>query len=637
MAKFHYRWKWSLKSDVASLWPYVTNTDRFRAVTGFPAATFTEEPLPEGGSRRIGRFRMYGFPLVWEEQPFEWIRERVMTEAQHYLEGPLKHVKVSIQLEPRAEGGTDLTYEVWAETGNILGYPGIPVQIGLLSRYRFERAFKQIDDYIQTVVKQPFLTERTPISNAGRARLREISTRLIQSGHDPALVSRLIDYIGMAADYQLSRMRAYAFADTWQADRNAVLELFLQATKNGLLDLSWDMICPECRGAKHRAKSLDHVAHKGHCSSCNIDYEVDFARSVEATFQVNPAIKAVVRSEYCIGSPQNTPHILMQQSLAPGESRNFMMPLTAQGYRWRIPRLAAKVNEPRTVQTPDDPTLGRAPFKVKNNIKTTQGTVTIRDRGVEVDSAEIGSGMATLTMKNETNTPQIILLEQTAWSDQASSAAEVTSLQSFRDLFSSEALRPGESISVERLAFLFTDLKGSTMLYQTVGDAPAFRRVMDHFGILREGVSQHQGALVKTIGDAIMAVFSDPVDAIAASLYILEKIHEWNHQGSGDFLVLKMGIHQGACIAVTLNERLDYFGSVVNLSARLEGQSLGDDVVISETVANDPAVIEFIEHNRVNVETFDTTLKGFTESFSLRRLTLAPAPDHVPDQREVVR
>src|SRR5256885_56033 len=117
---FHYCWRWSLRSDVTSLWPYISDTDRFRAVTGFPAAKFTEEPLPEGGSRRVARFRMYGFPIVWIEQPFEWVRYREFHEAHDYEVGPLKSVRVAIRLEPRSDGGTDVTYEVWAKPGNIL-------------------------------------------------------------------------------------------------------------------------------------------------------------------------------------------------------------------------------------------------------------------------------------------------------------------------------------------------------------------------------------------------------------------------------------------------------------------------------------------------------------------------------------
>jgi adenylate cyclase len=631
---FHYCWRWSLRSDVASLWPFVADTDRFRAVTGFPPANFTEEPLPEGGSRRVARLRMYGFPIVWEEQPFEWIREREFIENHRYEVGPLKSIRVSIRLDPGSSGGSDVTYEVWAQPGNILGYPGIPIQIGVLFRRLFGRAFRQMDDFIQARVSQPFQTHRTPVSASGRSRLREFSNALTAAGHDPTLVSRLIEHIRNAPDDQLSRMRPYAFADLWHTDRYATLEMFLRATKLGLLDLTWDMLCPDCRGAKHRPHSLNELSHQGYCPSCNIHYEVDFARSVEATFQVNPATKAVIRHEFCVGGPQNTPHIQLQQFLAPGETRELKVVLEPGGYRWRAPRLAGKDQTPRTIDSLSDLASGRGLFTVSTEAHAQMCTVTIGGAGIRVQQDRVQPGVTAIRLCNESARPQVILLEQTEWSDQACTAAEVTALQAFRDLFSSEALKPGESIRVESMAVLFTDLKGSTTMYRTVGDAPAFRRVMDHFEILREGVSRNHGALVKTIGDAIMAVFADPADAAAASLDILKGIRAYNADHPAQPLVLKMGIHQGPCIAVTLNERLDYFGSVVNLAARLESQSQGDDVIISEVLASDPTVREYLDQAGVQVEPFATSLKGFAESFSLRRLTLN---DILKDGSEITR
>src|SRR5947207_3365379 len=103
---FHYHWAVSLRSSPASLWPILSDTDRLRAVAGFPAAKFTEEPLPEGGSRRMGRIHMYGFPIVWEELPFEWIREREFSEVMLYQVGPLSKVTINMRLKPRADGGT---------------------------------------------------------------------------------------------------------------------------------------------------------------------------------------------------------------------------------------------------------------------------------------------------------------------------------------------------------------------------------------------------------------------------------------------------------------------------------------------------------------------------------------------------
>ncbi len=623
---FHYRWQWTLRASVEDIWDYVTDSDRFREATGFPAAKYTDELRPDGTTRRKGRMRMYGFPIEWHEDPFQWIRHQEMIDTQYYYVGPLSYIRLNLQVERQPGGGTRVTYEVWARPGNILGLPGIPGQIGLLQHWRAMRTIKRIDDYIAANVHEPFRSRHTPVSSSGRARLPQLSNQLVSAGHNPALVNKLIDHIRTAPDHALTRMRPFALADEWKTERFATLEMFLEATKLGLLDLSWDMLCPECRGAKHKAEHLHDVDHEGYCPSCNIHYEVDFAHSVEATFQVNSAVKAIRREEFCVGSPQNTPHILAQQIIEPGETRTITLPMEARNYRWRVPQLSVSDSRVRSANIVQQALKGRALLSAIPGQKATEATLLIHDDDVHVEPETVAAGMVTFTLKNETASPTVVLLEHTEWSDQASTAAEVTSLQSFRDLFSSEALRPGESIDVERLAFLFTDLKGSTSLYQTVGDAPAFRQVMDHFNLLREGVARNHGALVKTIGDAIMAVFSDPLNAVEAALDILGSIQDFNARNPSSPLILKMGVHQGTCIAVTLNERLDYFGSVVNLAARLEGQSQGNDLVISATVATDPAVAQFMaarENKEIVVQPFEASLKGFTETFSLRRLTLA--------------
>ncbi len=189
----------------------------------------------------------------------------------------------------------------------------------------------------------------------------------------------------------------------------------------------------------------------------------------------------------------------------------------------------------------------------------------------------------------------------------------------FRDLFANEALRPGERISVGSLALLFTDLRGSSRLYREIGDAPAFGRVMDHFDILRRAVSKEDGAIVKTMGDAIMAVFRRPASALRA---ILQAQRELASPPEGRLpLTLKAGLHYGPCIAVTQNDRLDYFGSAVNMASRLEGLSQGGDVVVSGSVHADPEVNELLAPGGFIIESFESPLKGFDEErFTLWRV-----------------
>jgi class 3 adenylate cyclase len=110
--------------------------------------------------------------------------------------------------------------------------------------------------------------------------------------------------------------------------------------------------------------------------------------------------------------------------------------------------------------------------------------------------------------------------------------------------------------------------------------------------VLRAAIADEGGALVKTIGDAVMAVFRRPVSSLRALLD-----------------------------AVTMNERLDYFGSTVNAAARIVGLSSGDDVVISGAVRADPEVAELIAGRDLALEPVEAALRGFDgERFELWRV-----------------
>jgi class 3 adenylate cyclase len=233
-----------------------------------------------------------------------------------------------------------------------------------------------------------------------------------------------------------------------------------------------------------------------------------------------------------------------------------------------------------------------------------------------------------LRYENGTAHEQLFILERMAWSDQATTAAEVTALQLFRDLFASEALRPGQQISVGSLAVLFTDLRDSTRLYRQIGDAPAFGLVMDHFDVLRDAIVAEGGAVVKTIGDAVMAVFRHPAAAIRAILVAQRRLAA-PPEGLRP-LFLKAGVHYGPCIAVTLNDRLDYFGSTVNIAARLEALSSGTDVVISTAVRHDPDVEALLAQagEGLSAGPMEATLKGLDhERFALWRVAMVAMID----------
>jgi class 3 adenylate cyclase len=346
---------------------------------------------------------------------------------------------------------------------------------------------------------------------------------------------------------------------------------------------------------------MGDVQPQVHCETCNIDFSASFDRSVELTFRPNSAVRAVENREFCLAGPRVTPHIVVQQLLPPGERRSVAPSLEIGRYRLRTMRL------------PGGQFLAVTPGGQR------EATLCAGDDGWPAGELPISPGPK-LHLENATGREQLLILERTAWSDQATTAAEVIVLQRFRDLFSSEALRPGERISVGSLAVVFTDLRGSTRLYRQVGDAPAFGVVMNHFDVLREAIVAEEGSIVKTIGDSVMAAFRRPAAALRAVLKAQQALAS---PGEGmQALWLKAGVHFGPAIAVTLNERLDYFGSTVNLAARLESLSSGRDVVISSAVRDDPEVAEWLGDAGLAAEPFEAMLKGFDqEGFELWRVS----------------
>src|SRR5262249_10296266 len=132
--------------------------------------------------------------------------------------------------------------------------------------------------------------------------------------------------------------------------------------------------------------------------------------------------------------------------------------------------------------------------------------------------------------------------------------------QTFRDIYRADTLDVEQRLKITSLTFLFTDLKGSTELYDRVGDLVAYDLVRRHFRVLTDIVGTEAGAVVKTIGDAVMATFPTPNRAVSAALRMREAMRGLNEERKTDDLMLKIGIHEGPCLAVMLNERQDYFG-----------------------------------------------------------------------------
>jgi class 3 adenylate cyclase len=597
MAVVEREWEWHFAASPEALWPLVADTAKIGEAAGFPRYTVTDTPLPDGTVERIGSARRFGMTIAWEEGVPEWVAGRSYRHERRFRSWLIRGLKsrILLDLEP---GGTRLRYRSTFE----LCWPlALAMRCGGLKSTgkMLDRHFREAARFAEMNQPPDFADAAPAVSPVMRSRVAAQAKALAERGHDTAL--KLADHLIGAPETELERMRPRALARRWRVAPRLAIETCVAAVREGLLTLRWDLVCPQCRGAKLTGTSLDQLPQGAHCGSCNIDYERDFTRNVEVTFEPAASVRELGAGAYCLASPLLSEHIKVQQRLAPGERVEIGASLPDGLYRVR------------TVEPG-----GSAEFEV---VDGRLPEIVLGD-GDPMLGALGESGR--IVGRNDSRRAQTLVIEDRRWAQDALTAHEATTMQAFRDLFADAVLRPGDQVAIGRIAFLFTDIKGSTDLYNRVGDARAYGFVREHYAVLTRAVREHDGAVVKTIGDAVMAAFTDPANALDAALAIRDDIAAFNRHlaaetgAEGVAILVKIGLHSGACIAVTLNDRLDYFGSTVNLAARLQSESAGGDIVLSETMAGEPGIAERLAALGARAET--ARVKGFAEPVALRRI-----------------
>ena len=101
--EFHYRWQYDLKASPEKLWPFVADTNRFNRDTNVPAVEVESPKQRLRNARRRVRLSIFGMPVEWEEQPFEWIRPERFGVKRTYSKGPVAELKALAELSPNSQ------------------------------------------------------------------------------------------------------------------------------------------------------------------------------------------------------------------------------------------------------------------------------------------------------------------------------------------------------------------------------------------------------------------------------------------------------------------------------------------------------------------------------------------------------
>ncbi|MGE5376812.1 MAG: adenylate/guanylate cyclase domain-containing protein, partial [Bacteroidota bacterium] len=240
---------------------------------------------------------------------------------------------------------------------------------------------------------------------------------------------------------------------------------------------------------------------------------------------------------------------------------------------------------------------------------------------MDIPTVGLTDEMASLIDSMKDTSVTMKMLPDHTYSSPRLTAKRLFASQTFHDLFRAEVFQDAEGFGIKDVIILFTDLKSSTQLYQQIGDLNAYALVREHYGVLNTAILNQHGAIVKTIGDAIMANFNHPVEAVGAALEMLRELRRMNQSARHGGLILKIGIHRGAAIAVTLNNRIDYFGQTVNIASRVQGSAGGDEIYLTEEVYSSSGVLDLLQKRGCQIESVVLELKGIDGQVKVYKVT----------------
>lgn len=569
-------WVFELPGRPEELWPHIADTSRMNRALGTAEMRFEER-----GGKRWGTAKNGGVRHDWLEVPWNWVANQWLTCLRIYERGFMKAMFAIHRLEPIATGTRVYLY-FGAVPRNAFGAAALRLGFPTLER-AYRRVLPALAQQLDRLRPAALMLPPPVLPEPADQRLRELREKLVAQRLPAAVVDALVDFIRTGDDPDLHRIQIRERARVWSLPEHDLLRVALHATRAGLLTLSWDTVCPHCRGVRDENAALSTLAAASHCAACEVDFTTDVPEAVEVTFRVHPSVRDVPDQVYCSAEPARKDHIRVQRLVAPGETVTLAPGLSAGRYRvWRDHDGGWYVDVGSGADV-----VAWAPHA--------EGTVVTAAPGARFE------------LTNDDGEAHTFTIERATWSDDALRAGQLLSFQDFRDLFSEEYLGADVRLGVGEQTVLFTDVVGSTAFYAARGDPAAFIEIKKHFDEVFAIVAAHRGAVVKTIGDAVMATFVSPLDAVQAS----REIHDAFYPDRADTPIrLRISLNTGPCIAVRLNANADYFGGTVNVAAKLQALAEGHQIAMSETTYRAPGVAAYLAEQDAQVEHLAYTSKA---------------------------
>src|SRR5438874_2318946 len=397
---------------------------------------------------------------------------------------------------------------------------------------------------------------------------------VLRQSAKPNPVSAIEKLIEDAPDRDLCRINALAFAARHKLNEEDVIAAFLHGARLGIFDMSWNILCPACGGVLDSGATLKTVKQAEYtCVLCAEDCEPTLDEIVEVTFTISPRVRRIAAHD-----PGTLPFIEYYRQIF--WSSGVDLPDDEALAKWiketTLDSLELSAGEKAvlSLQLPEGYVIVFDPvLHMSQHIEVTGkparesqslSFVMTRDHAPS-GTVQMRPGPLRITLENRLNVrtlPAIWIVsdkvhELVSKRRPFLTAKRLLTNQTFRDIYRTDTLDVDQRLKITSLSFLFTDLKGSTELYERVGDLAAYD------------------------------------------------------------LVLKIGIHEGPCLAVSLNDRQDYFGRTVNIAARVQGLATSRSIFATKRVVTDSEASRLLQSNGIAVTPEKRSLRGIANQIEI--------------------
>src|SRR3954463_11671985 len=458
----------------------------------------------------------------------------------------------------------------------------------------------------------------------------------LRQSADGNVVDMLERMVRDAPDHALNKMNALELAANEGLDEERVIATLLNSVGLGMFEMTWNVMCPSCAGvlsANKSLKTLDRAQYN--CAFCAAGYETTLDNLVEVTFTVSPRMRKIAaHTPDELSAAEYYRQIFWSSAIdLPDDIEKLLDDVTLE-----IVGLPAGERAILSLQVPQgtlivfDPVTHAAQFLEVSGEETSERqnlSVIFNKIQLPVDTVALRPGPLRLALDNRTDARVLpaVWVTTPALDDLLGrrkpvlTATRLLTNQTFRDIYRTDTLAIGQRLKILSLTFLFSDLKDSTALYERVGDLTAFDLVNEHFRLLQEIIASERGAVVKTIGDAIMATFETPDRAIAAAIRMPEAMSDLGAARQHQSIRLKMGLHEGSSVTVTLKGQLDYFGHTLNIASRVQGLAASRSIVVTESVVENAHARALLETNGLKPTPRRVALSGIADKVSVYEIS----------------